>query len=102
MRIGNHFTTFVNATNTESCLSMPTFYIGFCHNQLHQYGSYQPCKAGLFKVESEFLLNLDILLKKKLVLYQPRLRKKINFGEQLEIGRVGGFPCLFSNRQKVL
>ena len=30
---GNNFATSVNAT------SMPTFYIGFCHYQLHQYGS---------------------------------------------------------------
>ena len=29
----------------------------------------------LFKIESEVLLNLDIVMKKKLVLYQPLLRK---------------------------
>ena len=39
-------------------------------------------------------MNLDIALKKKLVLYQPLLRKQVNFGAQLERGRVGGFPCL--------
>ena len=59
-----------------------------------KYGSYYPCKAGLFKVKSEVLLNLDIFLKKKLVLYQPLLSKCINFGAQLESGWVGGFPCL--------
>ena len=32
-------------------------------------------EARLFKVKSEFLLNLDIVMKKKLVLYQPLLRK---------------------------
>ena len=57
--------TFVNNTSMESHFDMPTFYIGFCHYQLRQYDSYQPCETGLSKVESEFLLNLDIVMKKK-------------------------------------
>ena len=61
--------TFVNVASMENRFSVPTIYIGFCHYQLHKYGSYQPCKAGLRKVENEFLLNLDIAMKKKLVLY---------------------------------
>ena len=52
---------------------MPTFYVSFCHNQLQEYGSYYPCKAGHFKVESEILLNLETVLKKKIVLCQPLL-----------------------------
>ena len=40
VRKRNHFTTFVNATSIENCFSMPTFYIGFCHYQLHQSDSY--------------------------------------------------------------
>ena len=35
----NNFATSVNTTSMESCFGMPTFYIGFCHYQLHQYGS---------------------------------------------------------------
>ena len=71
---------------------MSTFYISFCHFQLHQYG---PNMAWFFKVKSEFLQNLGIAMKKKLVLYQPLLRKSINLGMQLKRGRVGGFPCFF-------
>ena len=40
-------------------------------------------------------------MKKKIVLYEPLLRKLINLGVQLERGMVGGFTCLFENRQKV-
>ena len=36
MRKSNHFTTFVNSTSIKSCFSMTTFYIGFCHCQLHE------------------------------------------------------------------
>ena len=73
---------------------MPTFYIGFCHYQLHQYGSYYSYEVVLFKVESEVSLNLDIVMKKKLVLYQPLLRKLINLRAQLARQRVWG-PSLF-------
>ena len=52
-------------------------------------------KLGFLKLESEFLLNLDIIMKKKLVLHQILLSKEINLGLKLERGRVGGFPCLF-------
>ena len=34
----NNFATSVNTTSMESCFGMSTFYIGFCHYQLHQYG----------------------------------------------------------------
>ena len=27
---------FLNATSIKSCFRMTTFYIGFCHSQLHQ------------------------------------------------------------------
>ena len=30
----------VNATSREGFFGMPTSCIGFCHYQLHQYGSY--------------------------------------------------------------
>ena len=65
MRKSNKFTTSVNATSMESYFIMPAFYIGFCHYQLHQYSSDQSCKTGFSKVESEFLLNLDTVMKKK-------------------------------------
>ena len=39
-------------------------------------------------------------MKKKLVLYQPLLRKWINLCVQLERRRVGGFPCLFWKQAK--
>ena len=64
----------------ESSFGMPIFYIIFCHYQL----------------------NLDTVMNKKLVLYEPLLKKQINLGIQLKWGRVGGFPYhLFGNRQKV-
>ena len=85
---------FVNATSIENCFGMPTFYVGFCHYQLHQYGSYYSYEVVLFKVESEVSLNLDIVMKKKLVLYQPLLRKLINLRAQLARQRVWG-PSLF-------
>ena len=59
----------------DCCFGMSTLYIGFCYFYLNQYGSYYPYKAVHFKVEREALLNLDIIMKKKLVLYQPFLRK---------------------------
>ena len=40
VRKSNIFTTFVNTTSMESCFGILTFYIGFCHYQLHQYGTY--------------------------------------------------------------
>ena len=55
----------------------------------------------LFKIESEVLLNLDIVMKKKLVLYQPLLRKYINFGTQLARRSVEVSPAFFENRKKV-
>ena len=30
----------MNAMIMENCFGMPTFYIGFCYYQLHQYGNY--------------------------------------------------------------
>ena len=51
-------------------------------------------KAVPFEVESEALLNLDIIIKKKLVLYQPLLRKLINLGAQLATRGVVGLSCL--------
>ena len=42
---------------------------------------------------TRFLVNLDIVIKKKLVLYLPLLRKWINLGVQLERG--GRFPLSF-------
>ena len=45
------------------------------------------------KVESEVLLNLDIAMKKKIVLYQSLLKRSINIGAQLVKGRVS--PLLF-------
>ena len=42
MRKSNNFATSLNTTSMESCFGMPTFYIGFCQYQLHQYGSYYP------------------------------------------------------------
>ena len=68
---------FVNATSIKTCFSMTTFYIGFCHYQLHQ-------------MLDHFTTKLHQLHE----LYQPLLRKQINFGAQLERGRVRGFPCL--------
>ena len=53
--------TFVDTTSMDSCFGMPTFYISFCYYQLNQYGSYQTCETELSKVESEFLLNLDVI-----------------------------------------
>ena len=35
-----NFATIFNITSMESCFGMPSFYIGFCYYQLHQYGSY--------------------------------------------------------------
>ena len=76
----------------ESCFGMSTFYIGFCRYQLHQYGSYKPCEARLFKVKSEFFAEFGRFNNAKLVLYQPLLRKQINSDIQLEMARVEGFP----------
>ena len=39
VRKSNNFETSVNTTSMESCFGMPTLYIGFCHYQIHQYGS---------------------------------------------------------------
>ena len=74
LRLLKNVKNFVNGTSIESCFGMPTFYIGFCYYQLNQYGCYYPCEAVLFQVESEVLLNLDIVMKKKLVLYHPLLK----------------------------
>ena len=41
------------------------------------------CEALLFKVKNKVLLNLDIAMKKKLVLLQSLLRKYIYLGAQL-------------------
>ena len=88
-------TTFVSTASIESCFGMPIFYIDFCFYQLNQYGSYWPSEAWLLKVKSEFLLNLDIAMMKKVVSYQPLLRKWINLGIQTERRRVGHFPYRF-------
>ena len=40
VRKSDNFLTSVNTTSMESYFGMLTFYIGFCHYQLHQYGSY--------------------------------------------------------------
>ena len=66
---------------------MPTFYIGVCYHQLNPCDSQQSYTAVPFKVKSEVLLNLDIVMKKKLVLYQSLLRKRIDVGTQLARGR---------------
>ena len=99
MRKSNNFANS-DTTSMESYFGMLIFYFGFCYCQLHQCGSHQPCEAWLFKFKSEFLLELNIVMKKKLVLYQPFLRKQINLGVLLERGRVGGFPCLFWKQTK--
>ena len=53
-------------------------------------------KLGLLVFESEFLLNSDIVLKKKLDLYLPLLRKEINLGAKLERGSVFAlFLCIY-------
>ena len=44
--------------------------------------------------------EFDIVMKKKLVLYQPLLRKDINLGTQLARVRWEVSPVSFENRQK--
>ena len=68
---------FVNAPSMESCFSMPRFYTSFCSYQLNKYGSHEPWEAVLLKVDSDVFLNLDIAMKKKLVLHQTFLRKEL-------------------------
>ena len=48
-------------------------------------------KFCFLKSRSEVLLNLDIAMKKKLVLYQPLLREQIKLGVQLAGERSPGF-----------
>ena len=58
-----------------------------------------PCEDVLFKVESEVLLNLDIVMKEKLVLHEPQ--NKSTYAERAG-GREGGVsPVFFVNRKKV-
>ena len=56
----------------DSCFGISTFYIGFCYYQLNQYDR---CEAVFFKVEIEVLRKMEIVMKKKLVLYQLLLIK---------------------------
>ena len=100
VRKSNHFTYFVNATSIESCFSISTFYIGFCHYQLHQYSGYQSCKAGLFKVESEFLLNLNIVLQKNQYCISLFKENKLTLERNLKEGGREVSPNFFENRQK--
>ena len=70
LRLLKDVKNFVNTKSVENCcFGMPTVYIGFCYYQLNQYGSYYLWRSVLFKIENEVLLNLDIVMKKKLVLY---------------------------------
>ena len=69
---------------------MPTFYIGFYYYQLNQYVSYYSVKLCFLKV----LLNLNIVLKKKLALSQPLLVNQLGRAASGREGG-GGLPCRF-------
>ena len=76
LRLLRNVKTFVNATSMESWFGIPTFYIGFCYYQLKQWQlpTMWSC-VFLFNIESEVLLNLEVVMKSKIVLYQLFLWK---------------------------